>query len=92
MRDTKAECLIIRLSFLLFMKLSSGILEGSEVWEGREIRPEPDFEVVVLEVLLRMEGRFLGAVGACVVLAWFLKIDRQHAGNTMIAEISGGGK
>lgn len=69
MRDTKAECLIIRLSFLLFMKLSSGILEGSEVWEGREIRPEPDFEVVVLEVLLRIEGRFLGAVGACVVLA-----------------------
>lgn len=74
------------------MKLGSGMLEGSEVWEGREMRPEPDFEVVILEVLLRMEGRFLGTVGAWVVLAWFLKNIMRHVGITMMIKVSGGGK
>lgn len=65
MREMKAECLIVRRSFLEFMKLGSCVLEvvgGLEEGEGREMRPEPDFEVEV--AFERMEGRFLGAVGA----------------------------
>jgi hypothetical protein len=54
----------VRLSFLEFMKLSEMTAPGLWVGGGRAIMPEPAWEV--LEVLLRMEGRFLGAVGACV--------------------------
>lgn len=61
MRDLKRVDFIVRLSFL--------VLEERE--EGREMRPEPDCEVLVEDVgvdfevaLDRMEGRFLGAVGA----------------------------
>lgn len=71
MRETKAECLIVRLSFLLLMKLASEIFEGSVgPAGGRAINPEPDLEVEALVVRLRIEGRFLGAVGAWIVLAW----------------------
>jgi hypothetical protein len=57
------ECLIIRLSFLELMKLS---LIEALVTEGRDMRPEPDLEVEDEVVdFVRMEGRFLGIVGAC---------------------------
>lgn len=63
-RFKKAECLIVRLSFFEFMKESEIMAPGRWVGGGRAIMPEPVWEVLV--VLLRMEGRFLGAVGACV--------------------------
>jgi hypothetical protein len=70
MRFTKAECLIVRLSDLEFMK-ESLIIAPSRC--GREMRPEPECgEGVDLRVLERIEGRFLGAVGACIVLAVFV--------------------
>ena len=59
-RFTNAECLMIRLSFLEFMKLSD-IWAPSRCVAGREMSPDPDFGLLVFE---RMEGRFLGAVGA----------------------------
>jgi hypothetical protein len=68
-REMKAECFIVRRSFLLLMKDISAdgfdevdLLEelgGLKDVEGRAIIPDPDFEV-----LERIEGRFLGAVGA----------------------------
>ena len=74
MRERRAECLIVRRSFLLFVKLGeekdwveveveveAAGFEGVG-GRGREIRPEPDFE----EVFERIEGRFFGAVGAWV--------------------------
>jgi hypothetical protein len=51
---------MIRLSFLEFMKLSD-IWAPSRCVAGREMSPDPDFGLLVFE---RMEGRFLGAVGA----------------------------
>jgi hypothetical protein len=82
MRETKAECFIVRRSFLELMKLGSGgglewdAVGRLEVEEGREIRPEPDFEVEE-EDLARMEGRFLGAVGAFVPVSFFLFTKEQ---------------
>jgi hypothetical protein len=61
MRETKAECFIVRLSFLELMKDGSVTLLEWKAMEGREMKPDPDCEV--FEVLERMEGRFLGAVG-----------------------------
>jgi len=73
MRERSAECFIVRLSFLLLLKLGSemdfeedkerAVLDG----RGRVIRPEPAFEV---EDFARIEGRFLGAVGAW----WFVSL------------------
>ena len=70
----KAECFIVRRSFLLLMKdISAGglgevdrleELGGLKEVEGRAIIPDPDFEV-----LERIEGRFFGAVGALFPLA-----------------------
>lgn len=51
---------MIRLSFLEFIKPSE-ISAPSRCVVGRAISPDPDFEAPVLE---RIEGRFLGAVGA----------------------------
>ena len=59
MRFTNAECLIVRLSFLEFMNVS--LISAPSRW-GREIMPEP--ERGVEEDLMRIEGRFLGIVGA----------------------------
>lgn len=58
MRFRKEEDFIMRLSFFVFAKEEDVV--GSF---GRAMRPEPErgFEV---EVLVRIEGRFLGAVGA----------------------------
>ncbi len=70
MRERRAECLIVRRSFLLFVKLGEEkdwveVGFGADGFEGargrgRGIRPEPDFE----EDFVRIEGRFFGAVGA----------------------------
>jgi hypothetical protein len=57
-RETKAECLMVRLSRLELMN-ESEMTAPSRCVGGREIRPEP-------EDFARMEGRFLGAVGALV--------------------------
>lgn len=51
----KVECLIMRLSDLELMKAE----------EEEERAPEPEKEEEEVVVLARMEGRFLGAVGAC---------------------------
>jgi hypothetical protein len=59
-RFTKAECLMVRLSFLELINLSD-ISAPARCVAGRAINPDPDFEVRVLE---RIEWRFLGAVGA----------------------------
>jgi hypothetical protein len=67
MRETKAECFIVRRSFLELMKDGSATLSELKEVEGREMRPDPDCEGL-LEVLERMEGRFLGVVGPCVAL------------------------
>lgn len=56
----------MRRSFLEFMKLGSDIIEVVglvDVEEGREMRPEPALEGLGV-VFERMEGLFLGAVGA----------------------------
>lgn len=60
-RLTKAECLIVRLSLLEDMK-PSDIMAPSR-WDGggRTMSPEPG-----LGVLERIEGRFLGVVGAMI--------------------------
>jgi hypothetical protein len=63
MRETKAECFVVRRSFLELMKDGSVTLSEWKEVEGRDMRPDPDCEVL-LEVLERIEGRFLGAVGA----------------------------
>jgi len=73
----KAECFIVRRSFLLLMKdISAGgfgevdrleELGGLKEVEGRAIIPDPDFEV-----LERIEGRFFGAVGAFVSISFYL--------------------
>ena len=73
----KAECFIVRRSFLLLMKdISAGgfgevdrleELGGLKEVEGRAIIPDPDFEV-----LERIEGRFFGAVGAFVSVSFYL--------------------
>jgi hypothetical protein len=60
MRFTNAECFMTLLSFLEFMKLSD-IWAPSRCTGGRAINLDPDFGVLVFE---RIEGRFLGAVGA----------------------------
>ena len=53
---------MVRLSFLEFE-------DNEGVVEGREMRPEPD--CALLEVaLLRIEGRFLGAVGAWLIVSF----------------------
>ena len=58
------------------MKDGSAILsEWTEV-EAREMRPDPDCEVL-LEDLERMEGRFLGAVGAWVALITSFRIVEE---------------
>jgi hypothetical protein len=49
----------VSLSFLEFMKLSDMIAPSLCTGGKRAMRPEPDFEV-----LLRIEERLLGAVGA----------------------------
>lgn len=58
MRFRKEEDFMMRLSFFVFAKEEVDVL-GS----GRAMRPEPErgFEE---EVLVRIDGRFLGAVGA----------------------------
>jgi len=67
MRETKAECFIVRRSFLELIKDGSATLSEWKEVEGREMRPDPDCEGL-LEALERIEGRFLGAVGAWVAL------------------------
>ena len=78
MRLTKAECLIIRLSFLVFEKPVS-IVERLEV------------EVLGIDSVLfaldfeRIEGRFLSAVDACLKLAevfWIMLQHHYHCPNT----------
>lgn len=69
-RDTNAECFMLRLSFLEFMKLSLTVAEVT--WtRGRAMRPEPELGLLVVgrdlvEDLARIDGRFLGAVGAWI--------------------------
>lgn len=53
---------MVRLSLLEFMKESLIMAPSRWTGGGRAIRPEPECEEV--EDLARMEGRFLGAVGA----------------------------
>lgn len=67
MRDLKRWDFITRLSFLV-------LLERDGKVEGREMSPLLEDGVVAVgvdfeEALVRMEGRFLGAVGACVVVS-----------------------
>lgn len=76
MRETKAECFIVRRSFLELMKDGSGILSEWKEVDGREMRPDPDCEVL-LEDLDRMEGRFLGAVGAWFALVTSFRIVEE---------------
>ena len=72
-----------RLSFLLFMKESDIMAPSRCFGGGRAIRPEPE-----LEVLARMEGRFLGAVGACESLVLAIGSLILNLGNsTMIADL-----
>jgi len=72
MRWMKVLCFMVRLSFLEFVNVED--VEGKEecadgVWPASELGAEVDLVGCVgLEVevdLLRIEGRFLGAVGAC---------------------------
>lgn len=66
----------MRRSFLELMKDGSAILSEWNEVEAREMRPDPDCEVL-LEDLERMEGRFLGAVGAWVALITSFRIVEE---------------
>lgn len=68
------------------LRLSLFELDDREgVVEGREMRPEPDWglldeerEEAEVEALVRMEGRFFGAVGACWIVSFcFAFISRK---------------
>lgn len=55
------------------------------VEEGRDMRPEPDLEAEEeLVDFVRMEGRFLGIVGAC---ARKLKISIVTAGHSTMSAL-----
>jgi hypothetical protein len=56
MREMKVECLIVRLSFFVFRKVSEAMVLGRWDGAGRVRTFEDDFA--------RIEGRFAGAVGA----------------------------
>ncbi len=62
----------MRRSFLELMKDGSAEFSNWKEVDDRAIRPEPDCEVFeVFDVVLdRMEGRFLGVVGALDLLAF----------------------
>ena len=55
MRETKVECFMVRLSFLVLRKESDAMVLGRWEGAGREMAEE-DF--------VRIDGRFWGAVGA----------------------------
>ncbi len=66
----------MRRSFLELINDDSGTLSEWKEVEGREMRPDPDCEVL-LEDLDRMEGRFLGAVGAWIALVTSFRIVEE---------------
>ena len=73
-RFLKAEDLIVCLSLLEERKVGSVCGIERRAGDGREIRLEPKLVMLLdLVVLLRSEGRFLGAVGAwkdILALSW----------------------